>query len=43
MLNTAIGNAQKLAAFNLDNPENAISQMHFLFESKEIEEILNLK
>lgn len=42
-MNIAIENVQKLVDFDLDNPENSISQMHLLFQSKELEEILNLK
>ncbi len=38
-LDSAIKNAQKLDNFDLNNPETAISQMHLIFKTKELQEI----
>lgn len=39
-LKTAIANAKKLSAFDLDNPKNAMAQMQLLFETDELKTIL---
>lgn len=39
-LKTAIANAKKLKAFDLNNPAMAMAQMHFLFETDELKEIV---
>ena len=39
-LKTAITNAKKLKAFDLDNPKAAMTQMQLLFETKELKTIL---
>jgi hypothetical protein len=38
-LATALANANKLKSFSLENPDQAISQMHLFFESNEIKKI----
>jgi hypothetical protein len=39
-LKAALANSKKLKAFDLDNPDQAMSQMHLFFESDEIKKIL---
>jgi hypothetical protein len=39
-LKTALANAKKLKSFDLDNPDQALSQMHLFFESTKIKKIL---
>lgn len=40
-LGTAVANANRLSEFDIDNPDSALSQMQFLFESEELKKILN--
>lgn len=41
-LKTAIANAKKLKAFDLDNPQTAMSQMQFLFETDELKSVIDV-
>lgn len=40
-LETAVANANRLNPFNIENPFAALSQMQLLFESNELEQIIN--
>jgi hypothetical protein len=40
-LKTAIENAKKLKAFDLDNPKTGMTQMHFLYETDELKSIID--